>query len=126
MKFVRLLPSALVVSGMMMAAPAHAAGDAAKGKTLYARCAMCHSLDAGRNMIGPSLHHVMGRKAGTISGFSYSPAMKKYDKVWNTQTLDAYIAAPMKTVPGTRMVFAGISNPKDRADLIAYLKSATK
>ncbi|TNE41420.1 MAG: cytochrome c family protein [Sphingomonadales bacterium] len=126
MKVVKLLSSVLIVSGMMSVAPAHAAGDAAKGKTLYSRCAICHSLDAGKNMIGPSLSKVMGRKAGTLTGFSYSPAMKKYGKAWNTQTLDTYIAAPMKAVPGTKMVFAGLSNPKDRADLIAYLQSATK
>ena len=126
MKLVKLLSSALMVSGIMLAAPAHAAGDAAKGKTLFARCAVCHSVEAGKTMIGPSLNKVIGRKAGTLAGFAYSPAMKKYAKTWNPQTLDTYITAPMKAVPGTKMVFAGIANPKDRADLIAYLQSATK
>lgn len=126
MKITKLLIPALAFPAVMLTAPVHAAGDAARGKTLYSRCAICHSLEPGKNMLGPPLVGIMGRKAATQSGFSYSPALKKYAKTWDASTMDAYITAPMKAVPGTRMVFAGMPNAKDRADLIAYLQSVTK
>ena len=127
MKWDTALLAAMLVSGLSLAAtPALAAGDANKGKSLYARCATCHSLKPGVNMIGPSLAKMWGRTAGTSAKFNYSPAMKKYAKAWNVALLDAYIRAPSKAVPGTRMVFAGLPNAKDREDLIAYLQQAAK
>ncbi|MPT49197.1 MAG: c-type cytochrome [Sphingobium sp.] len=128
MKWDKVLPGAMLVSSLFLIAtpPALAAGDANKGKSLYARCATCHSLKPGVNMIGPSLSKMWGRTAGTSAKFNYSPAMKKYAKAWNVALLDAYIRAPSKTVPGTRMVFAGMPNAKDREDLIAYLQQAAK
>ncbi|NML94067.1 c-type cytochrome [Novosphingobium olei] len=114
--------AALVVT----AASAQAAGDPAKGKTVYARCAACHDLNTGATRLGPSMKGIIGRKAGSVAGYAYSPAMKGKGVTWNAQTLDAYLAAPAKYVPGNKMPFAGIPNPQDRADLIAYLAQATR
>lgn len=111
----------------MLSSPALAqAGDAAKGKVVFMRCAACHSLNPGEKRIGPSLAGIMGRKAGTVAGFTYSPAMAGAKIVWNGRTLDSFFAKPMMIVPGTKMPFAGLPNPADRANLIAYLASATK
>lgn len=110
---------------MIPAVPAAAqGGDAAKGKAVFARCAACHTMQPGVNRIGPSLAGIVGRKAATVPGFNYSPAMKKAALSWDARTLDAFLAKPMTRVPGNRMVFAGLPNPADRANLIAYLRAA--
>ena len=101
-----------------------AAGDPVRGKALYARCQGCHSID--RNRVGPMHRGLFGRTAGSVEGFSYSKAMKQSGIVWDEATLDAFLAAPRKLVPGTRMTYAGIADTQERADLIAYLKEATK
>ncbi|MEZ5655703.1 MAG: cytochrome c family protein [Sphingobium sp.] len=106
--------------------PAFAGGDAAKGQAVFARCASCHNVTSGAKKLGPDLGQLWGQKAGTKANFSFSPALKNYGKVWNEKTLDVFLAAPMKEVPGTRMAFVGVSNANDRANLIAYLKQATK
>lgn len=85
-------------------------------------CAVCHTLEAGKNKIGPSLAGVVGRKAGSIPGFAYSEANKNSGDTWDEQTLDAYLTDPRKFMPGTKMVFAGLKNPDDRKALIEYLK----
>jgi cytochrome c2 len=105
------------------AKPAEAAssGDAANGAKLFAQCKICHSVDADKNGLGPSLHGVVGRKAATLAGFNYSPAMKGSGLTWSDAELNDYLRAPMKAVPGTKMAFAGIANDKNRADVIAYL-----
>ena len=103
---------------------AHAEGDAAKGKKIFNKCKSCHSLDAGKNKIGPSLHNIVGRKAGTVEGYKYSDAMKASGIDWTPENLDAYIAKPKEFMPGTKMVFAGVKKEKQRQDLIAYLKEA--
>ena len=93
------------------------------GETLFKKnCAVCHSLEAGKNKIGPSLAGVVGRKAGSVAGFAYSPANKNSGARWDEQTLDAYLIDPRKFMPGTKMVFAGLKNPEDRKALIEYLK----
>ena len=102
-------------------APANAA-DAKAGQGVFTRCMACHTDKKGApNGVGPDLFGVVGRKAGTIADFTFSPALKNSNIVWTNQKLDAWIENPMKMVPGTRMAFAGISDPKQRADLIAYL-----
>jgi cytochrome c len=101
-----------------------AAGDAAHGKTVFARCAACHDLNTGAIRMGPSLKGVIGRKSGTFANFNYSAGMKAKNVTWNPETLDAFLTGPMKYVQGTRMAFPGLSNAQDRADLIAYLKQA--
>src|SRR5262245_48757518 len=78
-------------------------------------------MDAGKNMLGPSLAGIMGRKAGTESGYSYSPAIRDSGLVWDGNTLDAYLADPQKRVPGNKMPFPGLKTDHDRADVIAYL-----
>lgn len=126
MKFLPLVLGAVVLAATATVVPAQAAGDPAKGKTVYARCAACHDLNTGATRLGPSMKGVMGRKAGAVAGFAYSPALKAKGIAWNPQTLDAYLAAPAKYIPGNKMPFAGIPNAQDRADLIAYLKHAAK
>ncbi|MBT2243156.1 cytochrome c family protein [Sphingobium sp. BHU LFT2] len=108
-------------------APALAqAGDATKGKAVFARCAVCHSVDPGVKKLGPSLSGVFGRTSGTVPGFTYSPAMQKAKIRWDAKSLDGFLAKPSAAVPGSRMVFAGLPNPADRANLLAYLAGATK
>lgn len=102
------------------------AGDPVKGKTVFARCAACHDLNTGAVRMGPSLKGIIGRKAGSVANFGYSAGMKSKGVVWKEDTLDAFLAGPMKYVPGTRMAFPGIANAKDRADVIAYLKQAAR
>lgn len=96
-------------------------GDADKGKIAFITCQTCHSLDAGVNKIGPSLHGVIGRKAGTIAGFNYTPANKNSGITWTPEKLFQYLESPQRVVPGTKMAFAGFSDPQKRADVIAYL-----
>ena len=100
----------------------HAAGDAKLGADVFAEnCAECHSLKEGKNKKGPSLFSSLGRRAGTVADFSYSPAMKASGLVWTSDALDAYIATPKKAVPGGSMKFDGLPDAKARADLLAYL-----
>lgn len=96
-------------------------GDASSGRLVFRKCQACHSIEPGKNMLGPSLAGVIGRKAGTEAGYNYSPAMKSADIVWNPQTLDQYLSDPAKVVPGNKMPFPGLKTDHDRADVIAYL-----
>jgi cytochrome c len=99
-----------------------AAGNAANGAGVFDRCAICHSnTKTGGNKIGPNLFGVVGRKAGTYPGFSYSSAMTSSGIVWTDAKLDAFITSPQTAVPGNKMPFGGLSNAMQRADLIAYL-----
>jgi len=92
------------------------------GETVFKKnCAICHTVDAGKNKIGPSLAGVVGRKAGSVPGFAYSAANKNSGDTWDAQTLDTYLTDPRKFMPGTKMVFAGLKNPEDRKALIEYL-----
>jgi cytochrome c len=115
----------LAVSAAMLASAA-SAQDMAAGKASFAQCKACHSLEEGKNVIGPSLHGLFGRKAGTAPKFNYSSANKNSGIEWNDETLFNYLADPQKAVPGTKMVFPGIRSEKERRDLISYLKDATK
>ncbi|WP_230983266.1 c-type cytochrome [Inquilinus limosus] len=101
-----------------------AAGDAAKGKQVFAKCQACHSVEAGTNKLGPSLHGVVGRTSGTLEGFNYSQAMKDAHLTWDAATLDKYLSGPKALVPGTKMVFPGLPKEEDRLNVIAYLKEA--
>ena len=111
---------------MLVAGPARAGGDAARGQAKFGDCAACHKLEAGANDVGPSLHGIFSRKAGENPEFRYSPALKRSGIAWTPETLDKYIADPQALVPGNRMPYAGMSSADDRADLIAYLQAATK
>jgi cytochrome c len=98
------------------------AQDAAHGAQVFNTCAACHATD-DTTRLGPSLHGIVGRRSGSISGFRYSRAMKNANITWDEKSLDAYIAAPQVLVPGTTMPFSGMPNAGDRADLIAYLET---
>jgi cytochrome c len=104
-----------------------AEGSAARGQRVFGACAACHSLQPDQNMTGPSLADVWNRKAGSSSSFSrYSSALKSANIVWDDKTLDEWIKDPQHVVPGNQMTFAGIKDAQPRADLLAFLKEATK
>ncbi len=103
-----------------LAAPA----DLKKGEYYFRLCASCHEREKGaKHRIGPTLWGIYSMKAGTQSGFAYSPALIKAGIVWDETSLDAYIENPREFIPGTRMSFPGIKDPADRRDLIAYIES---
>ena len=113
---------AACVLAAWMGAPAQAAPDALRGEQVYARCQACHALAADR--VGPHHCGLFGRLAGSVPGFDYSEAMQKSRIVWNDATLDRFLAMPLAVVPGSSMTYAGIADPAERADLIAYLRQA--
>jgi cytochrome c len=119
MKPVILIASALLA--LAVAAPAHAAGDAEAGKTVFKKCSICHSVDPAKKGIGPTLFGVVGRHSASVDGFAYSEAMKSANKTWDAATLDVYLTNPKALVPGTKMIFPGLPKAEDRADVIAYL-----
>lgn len=98
-------------------------GDATAGKATFAICMTCHAVEAGVNKIGPSLHGVIGRQAGSIAGYTYSAANKGSGITWTPEKLFQYLEAPQRVVPGTKMSYTGLTDPQKRADVIAYLKT---
>lgn len=98
-------------------------GNAAAGEAAFAQCRACHSLEEGKHLIGPSLHKIIGQKAGDIPAFNFSPAMKASGITWSEDKIFEFIENPRKIVPGTRMSFSGIPDAQKRADLIAWLKA---
>jgi cytochrome c len=115
-----VLAAAVALSG-----PAWAQGDPAKGANVFKRCQACHNVDKPQHRVGPSLQGVIGRKAGTAEGFKYSDAMLSSGITWDDASLDKYLENPKGVVAGTKMIFAGLKKPEERADVIAYLKQAT-
>jgi cytochrome c len=114
----------MLSAALSNSASAFAAGEAERGKTLYAaKCAACHSLEY--NGVGPAHRGVFERKAGAVAGYDYSPALKASSLIWNATTLDRWLANPEKLVPGQKMGIA-IADAKERRDLIAYLRVAAK
>ncbi len=116
----------ILIAALALPAMAQAAGDAAKGATLFKqRCSMCHVSAAGAAPIAaPNLFGVAGRKAASTS-FNYSDALKASGLTWTAANLDAFLAAPNKKVPGTRMVIS-VPAEQDRADIVAYLSTLKK
>jgi len=110
---------------ILSAAPvALAQGNAQRGAKLFPQCAACHALEPGRNLTGPSLANLFGRKAGTVPGFvRYSDALKRSGVTWDEKTLDAWLKDPVKFIPGNDMTFPGIKDDETRRELIAYLKA---
>ncbi len=99
------------------------AGDAVKGKRVFMRCQACHTLVAGQHRMGPSIANLFGQKAGSAAGFPrYSSALKEADFLWTEAALDEWLASPKAFLPGNKMPFAGLRNPQDRKDLLAYLR----
>jgi cytochrome c len=125
----RNLASAVIATGCLALFAAPALSQAAPnmhGKLLFLRCGSCHSIgDSGGGRIGPNLQGVVGRKAGSLPGYSYSAAMKAQNFVWDDAMLDRWLTDPNALVPGTAMAFGGIANPDDRKAIIAYLKNPT-
>ena len=121
------IASILAAAAITLAAGGAAAeGDAALGEKVFKKCKACHSLEAGKKKIGPSLNGVFGRTSGTVEGFKYSKAMVEAAIVWDETTVDAYLADPKGYIPKNKMAFPGVKKEADRANVIAYLMEATK
>jgi len=98
--------------------------DAAKGAEVFKKCASCHTINnGGANGIGPNLYGVMGKKHGHMAGFAYSAGMLAKPGNWDFEGMNDWLKSPKKYVEGTKMSFAGLSKPEDRANLIAYLNA---
>ena len=113
-----------LASAVLFAAPAFAAGDAALGEKVFAKCKACHENEKGVNKVGPTLKGVVGRKAASVPDYKYSEAMIAKGAegvVWDEATLTAYLPDPKAFVPKTKMAFAGLKKPEDVANVIAYL-----
>jgi cytochrome c len=111
-----------VIAGLLLAGSAASAADPAAGEKIFkTQCAICHTVVAGQNRIGPTLFGVVGRTAGSVPGFNYTADHKKLGVTWDAATLDKYLANPRAMVPDTSMVYAGLKNDAERADLVAYL-----
>ncbi|MDB5699847.1 MAG: cytochrome c family protein [Sphingomonadales bacterium] len=116
-------PAAASVDTLSGAKFADFKGDPGAGEAIFVQCKSCHAIEPGVNRTGPSLHGVVGRKAGIIDGFHYSPPMRNSGIVWSEPKLFEFLELPRHVVPGTMMSFAGIDDPQKRADVIAYLKA---
>jgi cytochrome c len=121
----RLRHAAILFATLASAWAAHAnAADPASGQAVFkTQCGICHTVIQGKNMVGPSLFGIVGRKSGSIDGFHYSAANKGANLTWDIAVLDKYLTAPREVVPGTIMTYAGLKDGTKRADLIAYLET---
>jgi cytochrome c len=105
---------------------AYQGADLDNGQAKFALCQSCHTVAKGEApMVGPNLWGVFGRKAGSGSGFTYSDGMKAMGVTWDAPTIDRWISNPRAMNPGTKMTYLGMENPKDRIDVVAYLKTVT-
>jgi cytochrome c len=119
--------SMLVIVASSAAGTAALAQDAAAGKTSFNKCMACHAIGEGaKNKVGPELNGIDGRKSGTAEGYSYSDANKNSGITWNKEQFLDYIKDPRVKIPGTKMIFPGIKNEKDAADLWAFLAQYDK
>jgi cytochrome c len=121
----RFARTAAAAAGILLTAVSgHAAraADPGAGRAVFqSSCSICHSPKAGQNGIGPTLFGVVGRKTGSIAGYSYSPENEAANLTWDQPTLDKYLQAPRATIPGTKMTYAGVKDAGKRGDVIAYL-----
>src|SRR5262245_39651018 len=123
MRYVR--PAATLFLYLLASASFAAEEDVALGARAFRACAACHSVEANRNMTGPSLADIWQRKAGSLSSFSrYSEAMKSSDVIWDEKTLDKYLENPAQFMPGNHMTFPGVPDEKTRKSIVAFLKQA--
>jgi cytochrome c len=117
----------MVLFGALLAAAPAVAADVEAGKIVFNGCKICHTVEAGgRSGVGPNLHGLFGRKAGTSDNFQYSAAMKNSGIVWDDETLAKYVRDPKGFIPNNRMAYPGLRDDTKIADLLAYLKDATK
>jgi cytochrome c len=123
----RAITALLALATMTLPSPAFAEGDASRGQQGFRACAPCHSLEVDRNMTGPSLAGLWGRKAGSLPSFErYSDALKSSGIIWEDRSLDGWLTDPQRMVPDNDMPFDGIKDAHVRADLMAFLKEATR
>lgn len=117
-------PDAAEVQALLAALPApYNTADLENGRRQFGLCRSCHTVvEGGANMTGPNLHGIFGRPAGSVEGYRYSDALQNAGFVWDAERLDAWLANPRTYLPGNRMTFVGLDDPKKRIDLIAYLK----
>jgi cytochrome c len=104
-------------------------GDPAAGEKTFKQCQVCHTIEPGKNKVGPSLYGVIGRTAGSVEGYNYSKANKESGRVWTEQAIFEYLENPRAEgtgIPGTKMAFVGLKKPEDRANVIAYLQESYK
>jgi cytochrome c2 len=125
----KFIQTAVLGAALVWSANAYAAGDAAHGEAVFKQCKMCHAVGAtAKPGVGPVQNNLVGSTAGARAGYNYSAAMKEAGEkglVWNEENLDKYLENPKAVVAGTKMVFPGLKNAQDRADVIAYLKTQT-
>ena len=124
---IRAAAGGLVLLAQLLSPPPPAAADPVRGERVFQRCSACHSVVSGEDCLpGPSLRCLLGRRAGTLPGFEFSPAMieagSAHGLVWTRATLDAFLADPSRLVPGTAMWIPGLTASLDRQDVIAYLE----
>ncbi len=118
------LSRTLIVSLLCLTFRPANAQDAAAGSHVFkTQCGICHTVVKDRNLVGPSLFGIIGRKAGTEPHFRYSAANRDSGIVWNDETLEKYLPEPRKMIPGTSMTYPGLKNPQQLKDLIAYLNT---
>ena len=116
--------TALIIPFLLVLSPSLAqAQDAAAGEKTFAQCRACHQIGpTAKNAVGPVLNGIIGRKAGTVEGYNYSPANKNSGITWDEATFREYIKDPKAKIPGTKMVYAGLKDEKRIDDLVAFLK----
>ena len=115
-----LVPAVLALAGYATAA--WAAGDPVAGEKVFNKCKVCHQIGPNaKNMVGPEQNGIDGRKSGVQPGYNYSDANKNSGITWNEATFKEYITDPKKKIPGTKMVFPGLTNEKERDDVWAYM-----
>ena len=112
----------IVIFSIAIAIDIANAADPVNGKKVFKKCVACHSLQEGKNKIGPSLYNLLHRKIGSVEGYKYSKAMKNSGVVWDEESLDKFLTKPRKFIPKTKMAFRGIKKKSLRDDLIAFLK----
>ncbi len=120
-----MLRVTIAAAALMAAAGAAQAADRARGQELFAQCIACHSMD-GENGVGPTLKGVIGRRAGALEDFRYSPAMRRATIVWDATTLERFMEDPQAVIRGNRMPFGGVEAAPDRADIAAWLAETGK
>ena len=116
-------PPTPTTPALQVTEPVAPSGDPRQGLMVFRKCIACHSVEPGKNLLGPSLNGIFGHGSAAQASFNYSPAMRNAGLTWDVATLNAYLTAPQQAVPGNRMPFPGLKSQHDRDDVIAYLAS---